>query len=107
MKRLISGAAVLLSLAACDPGTSFVFASANVASVVDTEKTLVDHAASWITGEDCSTVEALDGRSYCSEEELALAPAAGGGEHYCYRSIGSIICYRAPDPQASDAMRVQ
>ena len=99
MKRLISGAAMLfatsLAVAACDPATGFVFASANVISVVDTDKTLVDHAASWITGEDCS------------DEEIALAPAAGAAEHYCYRSIGSIVCYREPDPQASEAMRVQ
>ena len=113
MKRQISSALMLFGLlfamlfagTACDPGTTLVLAGANVVTVIDTDKTLTDHAASWVTGEDCSTREALDGRPYCqAEEELLVAPAAA--EVYCYRSIGSIVCYREPDPLASDAMRV-
>ena len=115
MKRQISRAPMLFALlfamlfagTACDPGTTMVLAGANAITVIDTGKTLTDHAASWATGEDCSTREALDGRPYCQEEELLVAPAAAEAEVYCYRSIGSIVCYREPDPLASDEMRVR
>ena len=110
MKRLISGAMVLFALlfagTACDPGTTLVVAGANVISVIDTDKTLTDHTASWVTGKDCSTREALDGRPYCQAEDIPLAPAAAEAEVYCYRSIGSIVCYSEPDPLASEQMRV-
>ena len=110
MKRLICGAMMLLGMlfagAACDPATTLVVAGANVISIIDTDKTLTDHAASWVTGEDRSTREALDGRPYCREEYIPLEPAAAEAEVYCYRSIGSIVCYNEPDPLASEQMRV-
>ena len=105
MKRLIASLATLFALAACDPGTGLVAVTADVVSVVYTDKTLVDHAASWTTGEDCSSIALSDNQDYCRSEEVPVEPAALA-QTYCYRSLGSIVCYDQPDPLASEQMRV-
>ncbi len=105
MKRLIVSLATLFALAACDPGTGLAVVTANVVSLVYTDKTLVDHAASWATGEDCSSIALSDNQDYCQSEEVPIEPAALA-QTYCYRSLGAIVCYDQPDPLASDQMRV-
>ena len=94
----------LLALSACDPVT-LAAVSASAVSFAATDKFPADHLASWITGRDCSLHLAADTRQYCrdpiDESKLAAAPL------YCYRTLGAITCYAAPDPQASDSRRVQ
>ncbi len=105
MKCLIACLATLFALAACDPGTGLVAVTANVVSVVYTDKTLVDHAASWATDEDCSSIALSNNEAYCQSDEIPVEPASLA-QTYCYRSIGSIVCYDQPDPLASEQMRV-
>jgi hypothetical protein len=105
MGRLIACVAALLALTACGPGTGLVVVGANVVSLVNTDKTLVDHAASWATDEDCSAIAFSNKEEYCQSKEFPVEPAAAA-ETFCYRSLGSIVCYNEPDPYASEQMRV-
>jgi len=45
----------VIGLGACDPTTTAVVAGASLATLIHTDKTLLDHAASYATDEDCST----------------------------------------------------
>lgn len=95
--------AALVGLNGCIAGSA-VMTGAEMASVVNTDKTLVDHAASWITGKDCSSIHSANGYSYCDEpyvDESAAVP------RYCYRSLGAITCYDRPDPYGTHAARVE
>ena len=100
--RILLACLVVGALAACDPGSQALFLTANVVSYVQTDKTLVDHGISYASGEDCSTLTWAEGEGYCRQEDasrdLAMAPGAAGP--FCYRSIGSIVCYSEPDPNA-------
>ncbi len=108
MRRLLASLLLASGLAACDPATGALFATANVVSFVQTDKTLIDHGVSLAQDKDCSTLHWAEKEDYCQDgdegEDLALEPAAGGP--YCYRSIGSIVCYSEPDPNASDQLLV-
>lgn len=103
MCRLVASLLLAVALAACDPTTGALFVTANVVSFVQTDKTLLDHGVSYAQGKDCSTLYWAEKKDYCRDEEegedIALQPASAGP--YCYRSIGSIVCYREPDPNAS------
>ena len=93
-----------LVISACDPVTLGVV-SASAVSFAVTDKLPADHLASWITGEDCSMHQAANTRHYCrdpnADAKVAAAPL------YCYRTLGEITCYAAPDPQASDSQLVR
>ena len=64
----------------------------DVVSVINTDRTLTDHAASLFTGRDCSTIRYLDGDHYCDR------PPAPQPALYCYRSLGAIVCHSESDP---------
>ncbi|MGB1025987.1 MAG: hypothetical protein ACPGYL_05475, partial [Rhodospirillaceae bacterium] len=66
-----------------------------------TDKTIIDHGASLITGKDCSTVRATDGGYYC--EERLPDNTIVETRLYCYRSLGSIECYDSPQPYRENA----
>ena len=78
----------LLALAACSELSVF-----GAASVVATDKTITDHAVSYFSGKDCSTVRKETGRSYCEEDELNPTPPV-----HCYRDLAGVTCYNQPDP---------
>lgn len=71
-------------------------AGVQVAVVAGTGKTMVDHAVSFVSGKNCSIVRKEQGRTYCREDEAVPAMPA-----HCYRTLGAIDCYAAPDPDAS------
>ena len=103
MRRLLASCLLVSALAACDPGSQALFLTANIASYVQTDKTLVDHGVSYAKAEDCSTLTWAEGEGYCqadeeASEDIAMEPAAAGP--FCYRSIGAIVCYSEPDPNA-------
>jgi hypothetical protein len=79
---------VLLGLAACNEISVF-----GTASVVTTDKTLSDHAVSYLSGKDCSTVRKETGRSYCKEDERNPTPTV-----HCYRNLGGVTCYDKQNP---------
>lgn len=70
-------------------------------SVINTDKTLIDHVSSWTSGQDCSTLRAQQGGYYCMEhyENRELMPTL-----YCYRSLGSVTCYNQPSPNPGDRL---
>jgi len=78
----------LLALAACNELSIF-----GTASVVTTDKTLADHAVSYLSGKDCYTVRKQTGRSYCKEDERNPTPTV-----HCYRNLGGVTCYEQQNP---------
>ena len=97
---------LLLPLAACDPATAtVVIVGSSAASLAHTDKTVPDHVATWVTGEDCSLLRYTEeGGPYC-QTEAETAPTAT--QVVCYRTLGAIDCYDAPDPKASSFMEVR
>ncbi len=74
--------------AACTGG-----AALNAGSIIASDKTLVDHAISTLSGKDCATVRKEAGLTYCKEDEaVALQPM------YCYPTLGDVTCYPSRDP---------
>jgi len=72
----------------------------DVVSIINTDKTLVDHVVSLSTGRDCSTIRKIDGKSYCKKDPVPEPPL------YCYRTLASVSCYRTPDPYNTGAQTV-
>lgn len=71
-------------------------------SVILTDKTIGDHIISHYSGKNCSSVRLEQGRTYCVEDEAN--PVA---DVYCYRTLGSITCYKHPDPSQDLSARVR
>ncbi|HIJ38218.1 MAG TPA: hypothetical protein HPP80_04900 [Rhodospirillaceae bacterium] len=94
MMRSLIFCCALLGLAACTAATLPATVMIDGASVVNTEKTLDDHLASWFTGKDCSTVRASLGEKYC-EEPPAFVPKIERTT-YCYKSLAAVSCYDQP-----------
>ena len=63
-------------------------------SVVLTDKTMEDHAVSFGSGKDCSSVRSEQGLTYCKEDEPKFVPPVVN----CYRTLGEVSCYDRPDP---------
>ncbi|WP_417830031.1 hypothetical protein [Thalassospira sp.] len=72
----------------------------DVISIINTDKTLIDHAVSLSTGQDCSTIRKIDGKSYCKKDPVPEPPL------YCYRSLAAVSCYRTPDPYNTGAQTI-
>lgn len=70
-----------------------------VVSLVTTKKTMFDHLATWMTGQDCSTPRAEREGTYCVDWPKAPTPPP---EVYCYSSLASATCYAKPYVQAND-----
>lgn len=108
---------VLGALSGCVLLTGPGLFAAGMATIINTKKTPSDHAVSWMTGQDCSSVKYSQGRAYCAPTEEAKARADGRPFDdddrpetygpYCYRTLGSVTCYREPDPDASEQARLQ
>lgn len=81
------------SLASTAPGFVPPLAGLEGASVIATDKTLIDHYVSYATGKNCSIIRREQGRTYCEEDELGESE-----EVYCYRTLGNVNCYAEPVP---------
>lgn len=97
------------ALGACAGTAAVAMAGFSATSFALTKKLPTDHLASWITGEDCSALEAERTGQYCrTEAEVAAAEAAAdpGAQPpvYCYRTIGEITCQSEPDPTAESRL---
>lgn len=100
----IAGRLLLVSvavfLAACTnvpPGISAI----DGASVVGSDKTVLDHVAGWVREQDCSSVRAEKGGHWCQdyyENDPVNQPL------YCYRTLGSVSCYAEPSTHAADKL---
>ena len=63
-----------------------------VTSIINTDKTLLDHVISIAYGQDCSTIRYLDGDYYCDRPSPPETPL------FCYPSLGDVVCYRDDNP---------
>ena len=74
----------------------------DVVSLSVTHKTVYDHVASAMTGQDCSSPRAERGAgAYCENWPTPPAPPQ---EEYCYSSLAKATCYAQPYTQANDHM---
>lgn len=103
--RPLGAVLALGALTACADPVSVALGGASVVSVVQTGKTVSDHAMSAATGMDCSIGNSLSGASWC----LPIAndtpdPAANLS---CYRSIAEVTCYTRNNPNETASRRTQ
>ncbi len=97
---LLMAVSLTVLLGACS-GNMAHLAVADAAVVIGTDKTTADHVISLASGKDCSLVRVERGMTYCKEDELLPMPAV-----YCYRELGGVSCYDAPDLRRKDRGRL-
>ncbi|MGE4527820.1 MAG: hypothetical protein AB7D00_05575 [Rhodospirillaceae bacterium] len=73
--------------------------AADVATLMVTDKTMVDHIVSYFREEDCSSVRASQGDRYCRPFQIAYTPPP---EPFCYRSLADVSCFASPNPYGTD-----
>ena len=88
-------------LGGCSGQSMAHLAVADAAVVIGTDKTIADHVISVASGKDCSLVRVERGMTYCKEDEVVPMP-----EVYCYRELGGVSCYDAPDLRRKDRGRL-
>jgi len=71
----------------------------DVVSVTATKKTVYDHVATYMTGQDCSSPRAERNGYYCVNWPEPPSPPP---EEYCYSSLAKATCYAHPYVQAND-----
>lgn len=103
--RPIFAVVALIGLTACTDPLSVALSGASVISVVQTGKTISDHAMSAATGMDCSISNSINGVSWCTPEvNEAPDPAL---ELACYRSIAEVTCFPRSNPHETVSRRTQ
>ncbi len=93
------------ALTACTDPVSVALGGASVVSVVQTGKTISDHAMSAATGMDCSIGNTLSGVSWC-QPTVSDAPDPAA-DLVCYRSIAEVTCYTRDNPHETASQRTQ
>jgi len=71
----------------------------DVASVMLTKKTVFDHVATMVTGQDCSTPRAERDGAYCVKWPEPPVPPT---EVYCYSTLARPTCYSQTYNQSND-----
>jgi hypothetical protein len=92
--RILGAGAIIAVLAGCGTMAPYPFLAivgGETMSLSTTDKTLGDHLASSVTGEDCSTFEAMEKRPYCKPYGGERDPALD--DPVCYRTLGDVDCY--------------
>ena len=116
MVRALALMALLIPLSGCFLTTGPGMFAVGTATFINTKKTLIDHTASFLTGQDCSSLKYSAGEGYCqpfpsvedgdaAEMDASQGTFVGYGP-YCYRTIGKVTCYSSPDPLASEYARL-
>lgn len=82
------------------PGTGVGLIGLELFSVINTQKTVVDHMLGFMTNKDCSTLRAQDGGEYC-KDVVRLLPRETRTV-YCYRSLGGVNCFDRPLVEVRD-----
>lgn len=95
------GALLALGLGGCaEVGLPATMVTAQVASLINTDKSLTGHLVSYVTGEDCSSLALAETGRFCREPQADTPPEP---PRYCYRTLGEVNCYHRPDPYAFSA----
>ena len=92
-------------LTACTDPVSLAVGGATVVSVVQTGKTVSDHAMTAATGMDCSIRNTLAGNSWCLP--VPNDTPDPGAELAFYRSIAEVTCYTRDNPNETASRRTQ
>ena len=92
MRRIVLIVAMTTGLSGC--GAAPQLAGADGASIMASDKTIIDHVISFTTGKNCSTLRAMRDLTYCEEDEVNPHPVL-----YCYRDLGKVSCYSRPDAE--------
>lgn len=67
MNKLIASLFLVLALSGCA-----VYTGANTVMFITTDKTLTDHAVTWVTPNgDCSSLNVLKGQYYCEIRDVS------------------------------------
>lgn len=103
--RPLSMVLALGALTACTDPVSVALSGASVVSVVQTGKTISDHAMSAATGMDCSIGHTLSGDSWCQPTYSDKPDPAA--DLVCYRSIAEMTCYSRNNPHETASQRTQ
>jgi len=106
--RIVSILFIGLMLSACSRGGEFYSVAprglmkttgnlsiVNSAVIMGSDKTILDHVASYRSGKDCSTIREEKGRTYCREDEPNPIP-----DLQCYRTLGDVMCYSKSEPNS-------
>ena len=98
----------LLGLSACGVGNGVVLMGASMATLIHTDKTLVDLAVSKYTEKNCSILHTARNEEYCQAPELSEREKVAymASTMYCYRTLGGVNCYDRPDYMASSQTQV-
>jgi hypothetical protein len=107
MTRVFVICASLLGLSACGGEAGLMLLGASTATLIHTDKTVVDHAVGFSTDRDCSVLYLAQG-NYCKPLE-PIEPgqiAYMSSALYCYRTLGGVSCYDRPDYTASSQTRI-
>lgn len=70
-------------------------------TLINTDKTLVDHMMTAATNKDCSVLKSQDGSDYCKAFPVKEAPKPPRVPH-CYNTLGSVSCYYTENPYGTD-----
>jgi hypothetical protein len=108
MTRVFVICASLLGLSACGGEAGLMLLGASTATLIHTDKTVVDHAVGFSTDRDCSVLYLGQGENYCKPLE-PIEPgqvAYMSSALYCYRTLGGVSCYDRPDYTASSQTRI-
>ncbi len=108
MTRVLFICASLLGLSGCGGDIGLVMMGGSLATLIHTDKTVVDHAVGLSTGRDCSVLYLARDEPYC-KPSVPIEPgqvAYMTGALYCSRTLGGVSCYDRPDYTASSQTRL-
>lgn len=95
--------AVALGLGGCaEAATMVAMNAANAVAYDGSGQTLGDRLMSWTTDRECNMEAFRAGQPWCRPK----ATAAAGEPPVCYRSIGRVTCYAAPNPNETASSRM-
>jgi len=103
--RLLAAIMALGALTACTDPVSVALGGASVVSVVQSGKTLSDHAMSAATGMDCSIGNTVAGNSWCMPAVNDVPDPSS--DLACYRSIAEVTCYSSTNPHETPSRRTK
>ena len=103
IRRAVFAASACLALAGCGAEPGFVALAGATSTIINTDKLPTDFIADAVTGLDCNSIrQSRDKGPLCRapEQRVIERPV------YCYRTLGDMNCYEAPDPFRDGAQQV-